>query len=81
MIEDGLVDSRVGTRDKRERHLSLTETGIALEAALADAQRVRMRAAYRKAGPEAVAGFREVLEAMMDPDMQRLFDGEKEVAE
>ena len=26
--------------------------------------------AYRAAGPEAVAGFREVLEAMMDEDMR-----------
>ena len=25
-----------------------------------------MRAAYRAAGPQAVAGFRQVLEAMMD---------------
>jgi len=38
---------------------------------LSDAQRARMRAAYRKAGPEAVAGFRQVLEAMMDADMRR----------
>jgi len=29
-----------------------------------------MRSAYRRAGPEAVAGFREVLEAMMDEDMR-----------
>jgi hypothetical protein len=29
-----------------------------------------MRSAYRAAGPEAVAGFREVLEAMMDEDMR-----------
>jgi hypothetical protein len=33
-----------------------------------------MRAAYREAGPEAVAGFRQVLEAMMDPDMRRHFN-------
>ena len=30
-----------------------------------------MRAAYREAGPEAVTGFRAVLEAMMDKDMRR----------
>ena len=35
---------------------------------LSEAQRARMRAAYRAAGPGAVAGFRQVLEAMMDPD-------------
>lgn len=74
LIEDGLVESRVGKRDKRERNMYLTASGIALEAELADAQRARMRAAYRDAGPEAVQGFRTVLEAMMDPDQRRHFD-------
>jgi len=68
LIEDGLVESRVGTRDKRERHLYLTDAGAALEAELSTAQRDRMRSAYRAAGPEAVSGFRQVLEAMMDPE-------------
>ncbi len=74
LIEDGLVESRVGTRDKRERNLHLTETGETLERALSDAQRERMRAAYREAGPEAVQGFRAVLEAMMDPELRRYFN-------
>ncbi|MCI5098148.1 MAG: MarR family transcriptional regulator [Rhodobacteraceae bacterium] len=73
LISDGLVESRVGTVDKRERHLFLTEAGHALEAELSDAQRARMRAAYKDAGPEAVSGFRKVLEAMMDPEMQRAY--------
>ncbi|WP_420857930.1 MarR family winged helix-turn-helix transcriptional regulator [Marivivens marinus] len=71
LIEDGLVESRVGKKDKRERHLFLTEKGALLERELSDAQRERMRAAYRAAGPDAVAGFRHVLEAMMDEDMRR----------
>ena len=71
LIEDGLVDSRVGVRDKRERHLHLTEKGAALERALSEAQRTRMRDAFRAAGPDAVSGFRAVLEQMMDPDMRR----------
>ena len=73
LVEDGLVESRVGRRDKRERHLFLTEKGAALERELSDAQRARMRAAYRAAGPAAVAGFRQVLEAMMDPDLRRFY--------
>ncbi|WP_298851505.1 MarR family winged helix-turn-helix transcriptional regulator [uncultured Ruegeria sp.] len=73
LIEDGLVESRVGTVDKRERHLFLTENGQALETTLSDAQRARMRAAYKDAGPEAVAGFRKVLEAMMDADMRHAY--------
>ncbi|MDT0681869.1 MarR family transcriptional regulator [Roseicyclus sp. F158] len=73
LIDDGLIESRVGHTDKRERHLYLTERGSDLESALSDAQRARMRAAFRSAGPEAVAGFRAVLEAMMDPEMRRRY--------
>ncbi len=73
LVGDGLVESRVGPVDKRERHLYLTDKGKALESTLSDAQRARMRAAYRDAGPEAVAGFRQVLEAMMDPEMRRAY--------
>jgi DNA-binding MarR family transcriptional regulator len=78
LIEDGLVESRVGVADKRERHLYLTENGEALERKLSDAQRARMRAAYRAAGPQAVAGFRQVLEAMMDPEMRRRYHALRE---
>jgi DNA-binding MarR family transcriptional regulator len=78
LIEDGLVESRVGRIDKRERHLFLTERGGALERELSDAQRARMRAAYRAAGPSAVAGFRQVLEAMMDPDLRRQYQSLKD---
>jgi DNA-binding MarR family transcriptional regulator len=70
LIEDGLVESRIGRMDKRERHLTLTQAGRTLEQTLSDAQRARMRAAFREAGPEAVAGFRTVLEAMMDGEMR-----------
>jgi DNA-binding MarR family transcriptional regulator len=79
LIEDGHVKSEKGKVDARERHLFLTAKGAELERALSDAQRSRMRAAYRAAGPAAVAGFRQVLEAMMDPEMRlaynRLRDG------
>ena len=79
LIEDGLVEARVGKSDNRERNLHLTAKGQELERQLSDAQRARMRAAYRAAGPAAVQGFRTVLESMMDPEMrkqyQRLRDG------
>jgi DNA-binding MarR family transcriptional regulator len=78
LIDDGLVEQRVGREDKRERHLYLTETGRALERELAEAQRDRMRAAYRAAGPVAVAGFRQVLEAMMDDNLRRHYEALKD---
>ena len=80
LVEDGLVDSRVGRKDKRERHLFLTDKGAALERELSEAQRTRMRAAYRSAGPTAVAGFRQVLEAMMDPDLRNFYNSMKDMS-
>jgi DNA-binding MarR family transcriptional regulator len=80
LVEDGLVEARVGRQDKRERNLFLTDRGAALERELSDAQRARMRAAYRTAGPSAVAGFRQVLEAMMDPDLRRHYQSMKDGA-
>ncbi len=70
LIDDGLVESRVGERDRRHRNLLLTEAGRALERELSAAQRRRMRAAFSQAGPEAVQGFRQVLEAMIDPELR-----------
>jgi len=67
---DGLVESRVGKEDRRERNLFLTESGKALESALSHAQYARMRRAYSEAGYEAVQGFRKVLEHMVDPALK-----------
>lgn len=81
LINDGLVDSRIGRRDRRERQLYLTATGTALERRLSEAQRARMRAAYRSAGPQAVSGFRQVLEAMMDPETRAQYQSLKDLPE
>ena len=45
LVEEGLVEVRIGRRDRRERHLHLTAAGIELERALSEAQRARMRQA------------------------------------
>ena len=66
LIEDGLVESRAGQVDRRQRNLHLTEAGRALERRLSAPQHARLRRAYAAAGPEAVAGFRTVLEGMLD---------------
>ncbi|MDF3606946.1 MarR family transcriptional regulator [Paracoccus sp. DMF-8] len=81
LIEDGLVDSRVGRRDRRERLLFLTEKGQELERRLSEPQRARVRSAYRNAGPQAVAGFRQVLESMMDRDTLRQFHAMRDDAQ
>lgn len=73
LIEDGLVVSSVGKQDKRERNLMLTQAGLDLEGQLSEAQRRRLRTAFRAAGPEAVSGFRQVLEEMMDGDLRKHF--------
>ena len=52
--------------DKRQRNLYLTLAGQAFEKELSIAQQARMRKAFSAAGPEAVQGFREVLENMID---------------
>lgn len=71
LVEDGYVDSRVGATDRRQRNLRLTDQGAALEQELSAAQRLRLRAAFSNAGPEAVHGFRVVLEQMIDPELRR----------
>jgi DNA-binding MarR family transcriptional regulator len=70
LVDDRLVDSRIGLVDRRQRNLYLTDAGQALERELSEAQRRRMRAAFSNAGPEAVIGFRRVLEEMIDPELR-----------
>ena len=66
LVNDGLVISSEGKTDRRQRNLHLSETGDALERELSELQRDRVRRAYRAAGPEAVVGFRLVLEQMIN---------------
>ena len=66
LIIDGLVEVNIGKIDKRQRNLILTTKGKDLENQLSISQRDRMRLAYKAAGPEAVAGFRTVLDHIVD---------------
>ena len=61
LFAKGLAVQAIGTDDRRERRLTLTEKGQAFEMALTAPQRALMANAYRAAGAEAVAGFRTVL--------------------
>ena len=66
LIENGYVAQSRGTTDARQRHLSLTETGIALERLLFERQRETLATAYLDAGAPAVEGFRRVMRGIMD---------------
>jgi len=68
LIEDGLVVSAIADSDRRQRNLHLSPAGEELERALSAPQRERLRRAFAQAGPEAVAGFRLVLERILNED-------------
>ncbi len=61
LLRDAYVLGEVGAGDRRQRHLSLTERGRALERLLFERQREIMVAAFGEAGVAAVDGFRRVL--------------------
>ena len=66
LVGDGLVVSTTGTADRRQRHLRLSPAGEELERELSEPQRALLRRAFSEAGPEDVAGFREVLVRMIN---------------
>ncbi len=68
LAERGLVETRAGDRDRRQRLLRLTPAGRDLESALFEALREKMSAAYSSAGQGAVGGFWAVLEGLLPDD-------------
>jgi DNA-binding MarR family transcriptional regulator len=73
-MEKGLVQQSVGRSDRRQRLLTLTEQGAALERALFERQRERLIEAYREAGGPAVEGFRRVLRGVMGTPARATLD-------
>ena len=65
LVSDSLIALSTGTRDRRQRLLKLTAKGQVLESELATLQRNRFAKAYREAGAEAVAGYRQVLTGLL----------------
>lgn len=66
----GLVETRTGTTDRRQRLLRLTEAGSALEAELFETLREKLSAAYAEAGQGSVTGFWQVLEGLIPRDQR-----------
>jgi DNA-binding MarR family transcriptional regulator len=71
VVEQGYVAQAQGQEDRRQRLLTLTQSGRALERRLFERQRERLAAAYREAGAEAVDGFRGVMQGIMDEEACR----------
>ena len=67
LIERGLVETRIGERDRRQRLLRLSPTGQRLEAELFETVRQVWANAYARAGQHAVTGFWSVLEGITPP--------------
>jgi DNA-binding MarR family transcriptional regulator len=74
LVEKELVAQTQGRADRRQRLLTLTEQGQALERRLFDRQRERLVTAYREAGASAVEGFRRVMRGIMDQQARGYMD-------
>jgi DNA-binding MarR family transcriptional regulator len=65
LSDRGMVETRTGREDRRQRLLRLTPEGARLEQELFEAMRGRLSSAYAAAGQDAVTGFWRVLEALI----------------
>ena len=74
LMEKNYVAQAPGRQDRRQRLLTLTPEGTALERRLFEQQRERMGAAYREAGGAAVEGFGRVMRAVMDISARAYID-------
>jgi DNA-binding MarR family transcriptional regulator len=74
LVEHGYVSQSPGSADRRQRLLTLTAAGQALERRLFERQKERLAAAYRDAGGTAVDGFRRVMRAIMDDSARAYLD-------
>lgn len=71
LVRQGFIVQHRGAEDRRQRLLELTDRGHELERQLSEPQRIRVAGAYRKAGPQAVEGFRKVLLGIIAGDEDR----------
>jgi DNA-binding MarR family transcriptional regulator len=74
LVARGYVSQVQGRADRRQRLLTLTPTGQALERRLFERQRERLMAAYRDAGVPSVEGFRRVMRGIMDEAARTYMD-------
>lgn len=67
----GLISQIQDETDRRQRLLELTDLGREIDELLSDRLRRRLALAYRAAGAEAVAGYHQVLEGLIDEPARR----------
>ncbi len=68
LVREGYVRQDQGITDRRQRLLFLSAKGSELEGKLSTPQRARVAQAYRNAGPDAVAGFKNVMLGLINED-------------
>lgn len=72
LAERGLVETRAGISDRRQKLLRLTKEGSLFEAQLFDALRANLASAYAAAGQDSVTGFWRVLEGLIPVDEREM---------
>jgi DNA-binding MarR family transcriptional regulator len=80
LVDQGYVAQAPGRDDRRQRLLTLTAKGEALERRLFARQRERLSAAYRDAGGASVEGFRRVMRGIMNDAARAYMDRAEEAA-
>lgn len=73
--ERGLVETRPGVQDRRQKLLYLTDKGKDLECRLFEVLREHLSGAYSEAGQGAVGGFWAVLEGLVPEDHRESIAG------
>lgn len=74
LVRQGYIAQAQGRADRRQRLLTLTPKGRALERRLFERQRERLVAAFRGAGAAAVGGFCRVMRAIADDEARAWLD-------
>jgi DNA-binding MarR family transcriptional regulator len=71
LIDEGYIEARSGTSDRRERHLFVTRQGDTLARELMALQARRVAAALVQAGPGAEVSAEAFLYGMISPDARQ----------
>jgi DNA-binding MarR family transcriptional regulator len=74
LVDRGYVAQSPGLGDRRQRLLRLTGAGEDLERRLFARQKARLAEAFHAAGPDAFAGFQQVMRGIMDESARAWID-------